>query len=273
MDTKTPTQKASTAIDGLKMCEFNYGNLKLVHPKIYYQFLKEQFIFDVYQTDLLKEGDLVLDLGANIGAFAVLASKIVGKDGKVIAVEPNSADYGMLVQNIQRNNCQNITPVNLGVGKGVEKKEANFMGRTFTCKLDTLDSILDDLGIHTRINFIKVDIEGYEVDVISKSITIFKDADVISIECHNTKEEIDKLLLPHGFSFKPLRMSYIYKKVCRNLLLHPLHSFKATTDTVVKNPRLLFKVARGYDIHRDHEENRSSDRFHTAVGSYVKSVK
>ena len=272
MNIKKKTIVQKTNEENFKPYEFKYGKYSLVYPKIYYQFLKEQFIYDMYQTSFLKRDDLVLDLGANIGAFSVLASKKVGKNGKVIAVEPNIEDYKTLDLNIRRNNCQNVTPINLGVGKEIEEKETSFFGRSFTCKLSTLEDILHDLSISERINFVKMDIEGYEVDVIRKSIRIFKNVDVISIECHATKKQIDQLLLPLGFSFRPLTTSYMYKRMFRNLLFHPHQFIKANADTIAKNPRLLYKVLRGYDIYKDLEENKNSDEVQTAIGTYVRTV-
>jgi hypothetical protein len=68
--------------------EFKYGRNTIAYPKHYHseeyqQFLREIYFFDVYRSNLLKENDFVLDLGANIGAFSILASKKVGKNGKV----------------------------------------------------------------------------------------------------------------------------------------------------------------------------------------------
>ena len=106
-----------------KTFRFNYDNYNLISPRNYHQTLTETFIFDVYRTDLLKENDLVLDIGAGIGDFSVLASRHVGKNGKVIALEPDVERYGLLKLNIQKNNCQNVIPLNLGVADSPGEKE------------------------------------------------------------------------------------------------------------------------------------------------------
>jgi hypothetical protein len=53
--------------------------------------------------------------------------------------------------------------------------------------VDTLENILDKAELKKRINFIKMDIEGFETEVLSQSIDIIKNADTNSIELHNTK--------------------------------------------------------------------------------------
>jgi FkbM family methyltransferase len=232
---------------------FKYGNLDLISPDIYYPHLKEIFIFDIYRINLLRQNDIVLDLGASTGEFSILASKKVGKKGKVIAIEPNIQDHKMLEENIRRNNCQNIIPINFGVGNEPKESEITYYGRTFRFKVDTLEHILSQLKLAQDINFIKMDIEGFEREVISNSIEIIKKARVISIEIHgkDTKIEIDKLLGPNGFVFKPITMRHIYQNAVKNLLMHPHVSSKMYLQTITNNPNVLRKAITGLDITKD----------------------
>ena len=71
---------------------------------------------------ILNEGDVVLDIGANIGYFVLLESKIIGNKGKVFAVEPIPSNFEMLNKNIELNNYQNIQTYNFAFGeeKGVD---------------------------------------------------------------------------------------------------------------------------------------------------------
>jgi FkbM family methyltransferase len=247
----------------MKMQEFKYDTFDIVSPEAYSQFLREVFVFDVYRTDLLKQNELVLDLGAGVGDFSILASKKVGDKGKVIAIEPNPEDFELLKSNIERNHCKNIIPLNLGVGNQPAEKEMSFWGRKFSCKIDVLENVLDRLDIQDNPNFIKMDIEGFETDVVTKSIEIIKGANVISVELHGTKDKLDKLLLPHGFYFRPINYSYFYKKMLKNLVSHPGHFFKTSVATIRNNPGVIYKTITGYD---------------TAVqkafmGSYIKETK
>ncbi|MEM3406001.1 MAG: FkbM family methyltransferase [Candidatus Pacearchaeota archaeon] len=57
---------------------------------------------------ILKKGDIVIDAGAYIGLFTLYASKKVGKNGLVIAYEPDPENYKNLLENIKLNKCKNV---------------------------------------------------------------------------------------------------------------------------------------------------------------------
>jgi FkbM family methyltransferase len=245
-----------------QLFEFRYGSYNILCPKDYHQFLKEVFILDVYRTDLLIEGDIVLDLGATTGDFSIIASKKIGKNGKVIALEPNIEDYKILKHNAERNNCQNLIALNLGIGGCPGEKETTFWGRTFKFKIDKLENILDSISMPHKIDFIKMDIEGIETEVANKSIDIISKARVISLELHGTKQEMDRILLDHGFLFKPITMNYIYRKMITNFLSHPIAFTKATIDLAKDSRYKMHKLITGYDITRDA----------LLTGSYIKRI-
>src|SRR5436309_1106367 len=178
---------------------FRYNSFRLSHTDFHHQFLMEVYILDIYRINLLRKNDVVLDLGAGIGDFSVLASKKVGPLGKVIAIEPDPDDYRLLENNIKSNYCSNIIPLNCGVGKESTERLMNFRGRQYTSKLIPLDTLLKSIGVVGTIDFVKMDIEGFETDVIGQSIGILKDCRIISIELHNTKNDVDGILSKHGF--------------------------------------------------------------------------
>jgi FkbM family methyltransferase len=247
----------------MELSIFNYGNYKILYPEFYFQFLKEVFILDVYRANLLKPSDTVLDLGAGTGDFSIIASKKVGPHGIVIAVEPNFESYEILRLNIEQNNCKNVIPLNLAVGdEELAERQITFWGKTCTCKVNTLENIVDSLKIDydDKIDFIKMDIEGFEADVIRKSISLIKNTRILSIEFHHTKQKIDELLIPHGFYFEPVTMRYIYKKIVRNLFLHPLNLSRAYIDTIHRNPQVLRKAVSGFDMTKND----------LLAGSYIK---
>jgi FkbM family methyltransferase len=211
--------------DPWRLQEFEFGSIKIIYPVTYYLFIKECYIFDIYRTDLINEGDVVIDLGAGIGDFSVLASRKVGARGKIVAIEPNPDDFKLLSKNIINNKCDNVMPINKGVGSRGAQKEISFWGRRFNCQIDTLRTILSECDIQGKINFIKMDIEGYETDVISKDIDIVKDADTISIELHNANAKVDEILLQEGFVFDRINICYCIKKLIRNSLLSNSNHF------------------------------------------------
>jgi FkbM family methyltransferase len=237
----------------MELVNFKYDEYDVIYPRTYFQFLKEVFVLDVYRTNLIRKNDVVLDLGACTGDFCIIASKKVGANGAVIALEPDADNYELLKFNIQRNKCQNVIPVNIGVGKedNQEKQITAPFDKPSRGKISALETILEKIDMSKNIDFIKMDIEGAEVDVISKSINIIKQADVVSLEFHGTRRRIDELLLTHGFFFKPITMAYIYKRIIKNLLLHPLTLCNIYMDTVLNNPHIIHKAITGFDMTKD----------------------
>lgn len=58
---------------------------------------------------IVKSGDTVLDVGANIGYFTVLLSLLVGPSGRVFGIEPTQSTYEQLVKNVEINRLDNVT--------------------------------------------------------------------------------------------------------------------------------------------------------------------
>lgn len=133
--------------------------------------------------------EVVLDIGANIGAFSIYAAN---QGAKVFAIEPEPHNYLALVKNIELNNFQHlITPVEIGIsgidGEAVisdEGGDANIVdGKPGSkVKLVSLDNFIKNNNI-TSVGVLKIDTEGSEVDTIlgasKESLSICK---YISIE-------------------------------------------------------------------------------------------
>jgi FkbM family methyltransferase len=146
----------------------------------------------------LKQGDVFLDVGANVGYFSLLASGNVGKEGKVIAFEPEKQNYNLLLQNILLNNYKNIEAIRQAIGdhsgistlhinplnrggnsllpfteyhtaghfyskKSIEEKYAHNLEQEVP--LQTLDSFLAERGL-PHIAMLKIDVEGFEASVV-----------------------------------------------------------------------------------------------------------
>ena len=125
-----------------------------------------------------KNGDIVLDVGANIGKYAIHCGNLVGKTGKVYAFEPSVKPFELLNKSINENNLDDIVfPINSAVsnynGKSklyysteepiaslIYKLSNNFV----TIDATTLDSFVENNNI-TKIDWIKIDVEGAEYDV------------------------------------------------------------------------------------------------------------
>ncbi|HRB19573.1 MAG TPA: FkbM family methyltransferase [Chitinophagales bacterium] len=84
----------------IKLGDFLYKNAFPVYNILYPVFKRKQ---DKHEIELLhkniRKGDIVLDIGANIGFYTQLLSDLVGENGKVYAFEPDKKNYSYLQQN------------------------------------------------------------------------------------------------------------------------------------------------------------------------------
>lgn len=178
-------------IDGLKLYIDKFDTTvseKLVETKIW----------EPYETKLFKQnlriGNTVLDIGAHIGYYTLLASKKVGKEGKVYAFEPDPKNFQILKKNIVANDCQNVILVNKAVTKSSATvrlyiNEQNTGDHRIYDSKDgrlyiSVDSIsLDEFfkNIKTKVNLIKMDIQGAEFGVIAGGLKLLKENPNIKI--------------------------------------------------------------------------------------------
>ena len=155
-------------------------------------------------SKIIKKGDTVLDVGANIGLLTIPFSKMVGNNGKVFSYEPQSKIYYILCSNISLNNLNNVEAFNLAVGSSNESvylptidytKSNNFGGINLLDKGDIkVNQIkLDDLSLD-KLNMIKIDVEGMELNVLEGSKeTLKKHRPIIYVE-NDRKEKSENLL-------------------------------------------------------------------------------
>ena len=184
----------------------------------------ENAVIDVYGFKYLKEGDSVLDLGAGIGEFTTLSSRIIGDSGLVISVEPNPRDYETLNRNLQTNDCKNVASYNNAFSYGKDLIPLEFKGHFFEAKPISLSEIKKCLTEHKKYKFdvIKMDIEGGEADALTLLRDYLAETRSIMIELHGTKVEVDKILLPLGFKFKRLKRSRYVAAAWVYFLRHPI---------------------------------------------------
>jgi len=132
-----------------------------------------------YTLSRLREGDVYVDIGANVGYYTLLASRAVGPAGKVISVEADPSTFGELTDNINRNCCENVMAYNVAATATachvrIERGDSRNIGSNSVkiaaagCQgvkgLPFCDIVQDDLS---RVRFVKIDIEGSEAPVLS----------------------------------------------------------------------------------------------------------
>ena len=138
--------------------------------------------------EIIKEDQVVIDVGANIGYFTTLFSKLVGKSGKVFSFEPAPNNFEFLKKNVSLNNLQNVTICQMAASDISEKQNLflstwNFGdNRLFEKPRDERDlerkqvqveTVRLDEIIHEKIDFIKIDVQGFELQVINGAKKLF----------------------------------------------------------------------------------------------------
>lgn len=178
---------------------------------------------DVYKSSNIRKGDTVIDIGAGIGEFSVLASKLVGKNGKVISIEPSPEDFETLMVNLKTNMCHNVIPLNLAISDKPEKLKMEFKGKSFESNADSLENILKTLDIDLRkIRFMKMDIEGGERIAIPSSLRIIEKLSFLAIEIHDGyASELIPFMDQLGFDFERVNRRSYLGNAFKSALSHP----------------------------------------------------
>jgi FkbM family methyltransferase len=167
----------------------------------------------------IKKGDIVVDAGAYLGTFTILASKLVGDSGKVISFEPDPQNYSMLLKNIKLNDIKNVITINKGLWSrdtelnlNIQSDRSSFLPETSESKtivsttVVSLDNELKRLKIN-KIDFIKMDVEGAELEALKGSEKILRNnkvnlavASYHIVNGQKTCFEIEKMLSDLGYS-------------------------------------------------------------------------
>lgn len=149
-----------------------------------------------YKMPLFNENDIVIDIGANIGNFSIAACMKGAK--KVIAFEPSIVAYNEAIENIEKYNYSDYIQLNhLAVWKSGIKEEVKYnsweeghqtlsINNTGDIIIGSigLDEILEELDI---VEFLKLDCEGSEGNILLTSKLLYNKVNKIGIECHRFK--------------------------------------------------------------------------------------
>ena len=210
--------------------------------KVYCPINKEDLIIMSRHEDEIihhfntKQGDIVVDVGAHIGKYTIIASKRVSANGKVIAIEAHPGNYEMLNRNIKLNGLTNVTTLNYAVYSKESKVKLflpdedsgytmhhsvmfNYLSSKYLLQgkdnekfievnANTLDNLLQKNGI-SQVNWLKIDVEGAEFEVLKGStniLSISKDISLL-IEVHNPDDtnhykQIIDFLKPYNFKIE-----------------------------------------------------------------------
>lgn len=147
----------------------------------------------------VQPGDIVVDIGAYIGLYTIALAKRIRPSGKVVAFEPDSKNFIVLKEHIELNGVSNLVDLiqaavgthdglisfvhgdGINMGSHISHVTTNTTQRVQCVRLDT---IFND----KHIDILKIDVEGYEEDVLKGAVNLFKDnrlcPRIIYIEVH-----------------------------------------------------------------------------------------
>lgn len=171
----------------------------------------------------LRPGMCVVDVGANVGYFTLLAARRVGPTGRVVAVEPSPVAADRLEAAVRENGIAQVRLVRCGLGRAAGEAvlydplpdnhtptmlgDPGTPGRTVPIR--TLDELAAAEGLG-RIDLLKVDVEGYEPEVFAGAAGLLADGRVRAILCEfneywltrggTTGEAVYRTLLGYGFA-------------------------------------------------------------------------
>lgn len=187
--------------------------------------LAESVIFEdqYHAKQALRDDSVIIDAGANVGIFSVFANSIAQR-GHVYAFEPVKSTFSVLQKNAS--NYPAITCVHAGLGNsvavknvldmgyanngmlsgtsviedsslydssGAERAINSMMGNLEPAQITTIDAFVSDNDI-PRVDFIKIDTEGYESRILSgASATINKYRPRIAMSAYHNREDVDEL--------------------------------------------------------------------------------
>jgi FkbM family methyltransferase len=188
----------------------------------------------------LRPGMVAFDLGANVGYYTVMMAKLVGASGRVYAVEPFPETFRLLAENVRRNGLGNVSIENIAIG--TEDGEAQLQisrksnwhslhvprpSASVPWQTKYARAIVGSMPVRTRslqtylankepIDLLRMDLEGYEVEILTSLIDVprahtrklkilfethpeFYDSAVNSV-----REALEQLCRAHGYRFEYL---------------------------------------------------------------------
>lgn len=152
----------------------------------------------------IKKDDIIIDIGAHVGIFTLRAAR---QAKNVLAIEPHPFNYSLLTNNVKANKLVNVQTLRLALWSSNGKMKLYLASsashslkpylkdksKYLEVQTKTLDTIIKELGIK-RVNFIKIDVEGAELEVLRGAEETLKENDpFISIAAYHTSTEVHEI--------------------------------------------------------------------------------
>ena len=198
--TNTRELKTQTFGNGYKISYRNHCELEVIYDDI---FAKNTYFFATENPE-----PRIIDCGGHIG-LAVLYFKSLYPRGRIVTFEPNPETFSLLQRNIAQNNLRGVEAINMALSHEDKEDATLYVGENFLEAWDSTDTLEADLwanmhqyrGIpvraarlssymNGRTEFIKLDIEGAEFDVLQESKTKLGSAGAITLEYHQNPRNL-----------------------------------------------------------------------------------
>jgi FkbM family methyltransferase len=137
-----------------------------------------------FLQQVIAPGMRIADVGANVGLYTLLLSRLAGPGGHVYAIEPEPVLFRTLCHNCRGNRAGNVTPLNCALGAAAGRTV--FYRSALNCGDNRLGGLgwegqgvevslarLDDLLPAPRLDFIKMDVQGYELQALRGMNRVF----------------------------------------------------------------------------------------------------
>ena len=218
----------------------------------------------------LLPGNVVLDLGANIGYYAIMEAKKIGSYGKIYAIEPDPRNVELFKNNIKLNNIVDIFDFEQCAISN-ENKNAEFVlsSKTNLSSFDlkknkdnsnSINVKTYDLGTYLkdkkRVDLIRMDIEGHEIEVFESLINFSKD-----FQNYLPK----KIIFETHFRVYEKKKEYV-QKILREIFeigyeIKYFSSPNEPKEALKKRGYYPFKIIKDFPFHRGIYQNIDQQHF------------
>ena len=195
------------------------GEYRISSDDNYLNHIKDGFEPDMVKLfeTLIDDSEVTLDIGANIGCTAILFSNF---SRYVYAFEPSPTTFKFLEKNVLNSEKKNISLQNIALGKentdstitfSPSNRSGGFISNKIQAssghqvekiKIKKLDGLIDSLGIN-KVDFVKIDVEGFEKDVIDgakETLQLHKPLLVLELN-HWCLNAFQRISIPDFFDF------------------------------------------------------------------------
>lgn len=206
--------------NGYKVSYRNDYELEVIYDDI---FAKEVYYFKSENPE-----PYIIDCGGHIG-LAVLYFKSLYPQARILTFEPNPETFFLLRENILQNNLRDIRAINMALSRSDTTDAVLYVGQDYLKAWDSTNTIEPDLWpnmdqyrsipvkstrlssyINDRVEYLKLDIEGAEYDVLDEARAKLNLVEAINLEYHQsagirserTLEKVIKILSESGFRYE-----------------------------------------------------------------------